>query len=479
MPAVVEAWESRVPLLVLTADRPPELRDVGAGQAIDQVKLYGTAAKWFVEVGTHEPSRATALHMRGLACRAVATAAGGRPGPVHLNFPLREPLAPVREKLDPADWEGRADGRPWVSVVERPGGAPEVPEPVEAAVGAARRGAVVCGSVRGEAPPAVLDFARRAGWPVLADPLSGLRCGPPDRGNVIAHYDLLLRAESFARANRPDLVVRVGDTPTSKPLRAWLAGAEQIVLDPDRAWHEPTREAGTIVAAGPELLAALAGNVSAADGGWLEGWQRADRLVLPELVATPDPFEPKIWAAAADAAPEDAVLWVASSMPVRDVEAFLPSMAKRLRVLSNRGANGIDGTVSSAIGASIGTGVPAVLLTGDLALLHDVGGVMAARRLPATLTIVCANNGGGGIFDHLPLAASADPAAYEEHVVTPSGVEIERVAALADMPYTRAGSLDELAAAVRRGPGLIEVMTDRALNVERHHDLRRRVEAAL
>jgi 2-succinyl-5-enolpyruvyl-6-hydroxy-3-cyclohexene-1-carboxylate synthase len=479
MPAVVEAWESRVPLLVLTADRPPELRDVGAGQAIDQVKLYGSAAKWFVEVGTHEPSRASALHMRGLACRAVATAEGARPGPVHLNFPLREPLAPVREELDPADWQGRADGRPWVSVVEPDDGARRAAGTIAEAVAGSRRGAIVAGSARGEAPLTVLDFARRAGWPVLADPLSGLRCGPPDRANVIAHYDLLLRVERFAGAQRPDLVIRVGDAPTSKPLRAWLAGAEQIVLDPDRAWHEPTREAGTIVPAGPELLAALAGEVTAADGGWLEAWQRADRLVLPELVATPDPFEPKVWAAAADAAPEGAVLWVASSMPVRDVEAYLPSMAKRLRVLANRGANGIDGTVSSAIGAAIGTGAPSILLTGDLALIHDVGGVMAARRLPAELTIVCANNGGGGIFDHLPVAASADPAAYEEHVITPSGVEIERVAALADMPYTRAESLDDLAAAIQRGPGLIEVPTDRATGLERHRDLRARVEAAL
>jgi 2-succinyl-5-enolpyruvyl-6-hydroxy-3-cyclohexene-1-carboxylate synthase len=478
MPAVVEAWESRVPLIVMTADRPPELRDVGAGQAIDQIKLYGSAAKWFVEVGTHEPSRATALHMRGLACRAVATAEGARPGPVHLNFPLREPLAPVPEEVDPADWEGRTDGRPWVSVVEEPS-AGDAPSSIAHAVAGARRGAIVAGSLRGAAPVAVLDFARRAGWPVLADPLSGLRCGPPDRGNVIAHYDLLLRVDGFADAHRPDIVIRLGDTPTSKPLRAWLAAAEQIVLDPDRAWHEPTREAGTIVPAGPELLAALRGDVVPAEAGWLESWQRADRLVLPELVATPDPFEPKVWAAAADAAPDGATVWVASSMPIRDVEAFLPSMAKELRVLSNRGANGIDGTVSSALGAAIGSGRPTILLTGDLALLHDIGGVIAGKRLPAELTIVCANNGGGGIFDHLPVAASADAATYEQHIATPSGVELERVAALADLAYTRAESLDQLTEAIRRGPGLIEVPTDRARNVELHRDLRARVAAAL
>ena len=512
MPAVVEAWESRLPLIVMTADRPPELRDVGAGQAIDQVKLYGSAVKWFVEVGSHEPSRATALHMRGLACRAVATAEGTRPGPVHLNFPLREPLAPVPEELDAAEWEGRADGRPWVRVLAGAGGAgagapgeaagsggaaagagapgeaagsggaapAAVPPELVRLVAGARRGAVIAGSLRGEPPLGVLEFAHRAGWPVLADPLSGLRCGPHDRRNVIAHYDLLLRAAVFAGAHRPDLVVRVGDTPTSKPLRAWLAEAEQVVLDPDRAWHEPTREAGTIVAAGPELLDALGGHVAPAEGDWLESWRSADRLVLPELAGTPFPFEPKLWAAAADAAPAGAVVWVASSMPVRDVEAYLPSMAKPLRVLANRGANGIDGMVSSALGAALGSGAPAILLTGDLALVHDVGGVMASRRLPAAaLTIVCANNGGGGIFDHLPVAGAADAAAYEEHIVTPSGIEPERIAALAGLAYRRAETADALAKAIQAGPGLVEVVTDRARNLEWHRDLRARVEAAL
>jgi 2-succinyl-5-enolpyruvyl-6-hydroxy-3-cyclohexene-1-carboxylate synthase len=346
-------------------------------------------------------------------------------------------------------------------------------------VSGARRGAIVAGGVRGEAPLAALELARSAGWPVLADALSGLRCGPPDRANVVAHYDLLLRVQRFADEHRPDLVIRVGDTPTSKPLRAWLAGCEQVVLDPDRAWHEPTREAGTLVAAGPELLGALAAHAAAADGGWLESWQRADRTVLPALVATPDPFEPRVWGAAADAAPEDATLWVASSMPIRDVEAFLPSMAKRLRVLSNRGANGIDGMASSALGAALAGPGRTLLLTGDLALLHDLGGLMAARRLGAELTIVCANNGGGGIFDHLPVAASADPDAYERHIATPSGIELERVAALADLPHVLAASSADVEEAVRGGPALIEVRTDRARNLELHRDLRARVEAAL
>jgi 2-succinyl-5-enolpyruvyl-6-hydroxy-3-cyclohexene-1-carboxylate synthase len=363
--------------------------------------------------------------------------------------------------------------------VLKPPPAAGAPPAVEALVGSARRGAVVAGSLRGDPPLAALELARRAGWPLLADPLSGLRCGAPEQGNVIAHYDLLLRAEAFAAGHRPDLVVRVGDTPTSKPLRAWLAGTDQVVLDPDGAWHEPTREAETIVPAGPELLGALAEHASAAEPDWLESWARADRLVPAALAEVPDPFEPKVWAAVADAAPAGAVLWVASSMPIRDVEAYVPSGAKPLRFLSNRGANGIDGMASSALGAALASGAPALLLTGDLALLHDLGGLVAARRLGAELTIVCANNGGGGIFDHLPVAGAADPELYRQHILTPSGVEIERVAALADLPHVLAESAAEVAQAVRGGPALIEVRTDRARNVELHRDLRARVKAAL
>jgi 2-succinyl-5-enolpyruvyl-6-hydroxy-3-cyclohexene-1-carboxylate synthase len=186
-----------------------------------------------------------------------------------------------------------------------------------------------------------------------------------------------------------------------------------------------------------------------------------------------------VWRAVFDAAPDVATVWVASSMPIRDAEAYVPSNEKRIACLSNRGANGIDGTIASATGAALAGGEPTLVLIGDVALLHDIGGLLAARRLGADLTVVCANNGGGNIFDHLPVAASAETAAYEEHIVTPTGIELERVAALADMPYTLAESLDELTAAIETGPGLIEVRTDRARNVELHRDLRRRVEAAL
>jgi len=469
LPAVVEAHEARVPLIVLTADRPPELRDTGAGQAIDQIKLYGSAAKWFVEVGNHEPGRDAAVYHRALACRAFFTAAGGRPGPVHLNFPLREPLAPVPEDLDEGDWAGRRDGDPWVNVWEperfAAGGILEtVSRP---------RGAIVCGPGAGDLVGPVVQLAAATDWPLLAEPASGLRCGGHDRTRVIAHYDALLRDQEWATAHLPDVVLRIGDTPTSKPLRAWLAQSRQVILDPHITWHEPTRSAQSILALDPAITCrqlAETIRVKRADG-WLDGWRRADRLVPAALDAMPDPFEPKIWAALSESLPEGALVWVSSSMPIRDVESFFPSVSRSIRFLANRGANGIDGVVSSAAGAALASADRrAWLLTGELALLHDVGGLLAAARAGAELTIVCANNGGGGIFDFLPLAEHGAGATYEEHVVTPSGVDLRRVAELAGIEHRTASTPDEVRAAAAQ-PGLVEVRTDRAENVRLHREL--------
>jgi 2-succinyl-5-enolpyruvyl-6-hydroxy-3-cyclohexene-1-carboxylate synthase len=461
-PAVIEAWHARVPLIVLTADRPPELREVGAGQSIDQVKLYGSAVKWFVEVGTHEPHRETAIHHRALACRAYWTAAGDRPGPVHLNFPLREPLAPQPEPLDAADWEGRPDGRPWSELREHTA-TPHSDDVQELAARIADepRGAIVCGPISEPIAEPAARLAAACGWPLLAEPTSGVRCGPHDRSHVIAHYDVLLRVERFAHEHAPGLVLRVGDMPTSKPLRGWAAQARQVVLDPHAAWHEPTRRAELLVkSAAVPALAALAAATEVRrpthHESWLGGWRRADALVPQALAKAPDPFEPKVLAALEPELPDGAIVWLSSSMPVRDVEAYFPASPKRLRFLSNRGANGIDGVVSSAAGAALATGSPTWLLTGELALLHDVGGLLAARRAGADLRVICLNNGGGAIFDFLPVAEHADPALYEEHIATPAAVELSAL-----------------------GPEIREVRSDRRTNVELHRRLVDAVAAGL
>jgi 2-succinyl-5-enolpyruvyl-6-hydroxy-3-cyclohexene-1-carboxylate synthase len=464
-PAVVEAHESRVPLIVLTADRPPELREVGAGQAIDQIKLYGTAAKWFVEVGTHEPGRETAIHHRALACRAYWTAAGGRPGPVHLNFPLREPLAPMAEEraLDSADWAGRADGRPWTELREH-ASAPHSDDVHEVAsrMAAESRGVIVCGPIDEEIADSAARLAAETGWPLLAEPTSGVRCGDHDRSHVSAHYDVLLRVPEFAEAHRPALVLRVGDMPTSKPLRALVTESSQIVVDPHGAWHEPTRRAELVLhAAAAPTLDALASAVEMRTAGreesWARSWREADAKVWAAVEQAPDDFEGRILAGIEPELPEEAVVWVSSSMPIRDVEAYFPPSPKRLRFLANRGANGIDGVVSSAMGAAIATGLPTWVLIGELALQHDAGGLLAARRSGVDLTIVCLDNGGGGIFDFLPVAEHADPAAYETHIATPSA-EVDLTALW---------------------PGLREHRTDRRRNVPLHRELVERVAESL
>jgi 2-succinyl-5-enolpyruvyl-6-hydroxy-3-cyclohexene-1-carboxylate synthase len=279
---------------------------------------------------------------------------------------------------------------------------------------------------------------------------------------VIAHYDVLLRVEEFAAKNAPGIVLRVGDMPTSKPLRALVAESSQIVLDPHGAWHEPTRTAELIMeaAAAPALDAlatALEVRSAERDEGWLEGWESGDRVVAEAVHAAPDDFEGKILASIEPELPENAVVWVSSSMPIRDVEAYFPQSPKRIRFLANRGANGIDGVVSSALGAGIATGLPTWVLIGELALQHDAGGLLAARRAGVPLEILSINNGGGGIFDFLPVAEHADPAAYEAHIATPS--EDVDLAAL--------------------WPGLREVRTDRRQNVRLHRELVARVARSL
>jgi 2-succinyl-5-enolpyruvyl-6-hydroxy-3-cyclohexene-1-carboxylate synthase len=474
-PAVIEAHEARVPLVVLTADRPPELREVGAGQTIDQVKLYGAAAKWFFEVGTHDATPERMRWMRALACRAVWTAVEGRPGPVHLNFALRDPLVPPVE-LGPDLAPGRDGGRPWL-LRSTPG---------EDAAAGGRALAVVARDahrpvvVAGRAEPgldAIAPACERLGWPLLADPLSGARRGAA----AVAHYDLLLRSSAFAAAQRPDLVVRCGDLPTSKPLRAWLdelgPSVTQLAFDPQCAWQDPSGALHAALAADPAAtLVATAGHAPAADPAWLARWRAADAragAAIDEVLGD-SLSEPRVARELGARLPAGATLFVASSMPVRDVEGYVAVRADAPRVLCNRGANGIDGTVSSAFGAAAVCDGPVVLLIGDVALAHDVGGLLAARRTTLSLTIVLLNNDGGGIFEFLPIAGERD--AFEEHIATPHGMDFAHAAALYGCAYEQIATVDEFRAALRRipdepGTSILEVRTDRAANLALHRAL--------
>ena len=452
LPAVIEAREARVPLIVLTADRPPELREVGAGQTIDQLKLYGSAAKWFFEVGTHAATPDRERWIRRLAFRAYETAVGGRPGPVHLNFPLREPLV-LDEPLPPA---AEAPARR----------ARRAAPPAAIDLDPGPRAVIVAGRhERDDGLGESLAAAAAAlGTPLLADPLSGARRGPA----AIAHYDALLRDRTFAAAQRPDTVVRIGDLPTSKPLRQWLAtlDARQVAFDPEGAWQDPAGVVSEVLDADPAAWArAVEGGGAASPAGadWLDTWRSADAAAADGIAAALGDglSEPAVARALADLPPEVTV-FTASSMPVRDVETFWPALDAPPRVLAHRGANGIDGTLAAAFGAAA-AGARVVVHLGDVALAHDLGALLTAKRLDIPLTIVLVDNAGGGIFDFLRVATQHD--AYEEHVATPTDLDAERIAALFDLTYEPVEDLR----AIREAPGtLLHIRTDRVENVGLH-----------
>jgi 2-succinyl-5-enolpyruvyl-6-hydroxy-3-cyclohexene-1-carboxylate synthase len=491
-PAICEADHAAVPLLVLTADRPPELRGIGAGQAIDQLKLYGSSVRWFCEVGTHEADDGGLLHHRSTACRAFAAARGEpRPGPVHLNFPLREPLAPLAEDgavsaTDPLALEGRG-ARPLTAVT------PIDMEPsqflldeVAGHIAEAGVGIIVAGrQLDPELREPLAHLARAAGYPILAEPTSQLRCGPHDRSHVVTAYDLLLRDERFRENAAPDLVLRFGEMPTSKPLRSWLAesGADQIVVDPFGGWNEPNRRAAALLRADPTELAAgwaaRLGEARPAPAMWLEAERAAREAIEGELSDLGSPTEPGLQLALGAAYADGELVYTASSMPIRDQEAFLPAAEADTTFLCNRGANGIDGLISSGIGAAHATGKPTTILTGDLGLLHDIGGLAALRDVPTPVRIVVVDNDGGGIFHFLPQQEALPNNEFEALLGTPRGVDVAKAASLFDLPHRRLDSLGQLPAALAAGTGLIELKTDRETNAALHQQLIERVRTAL
>ena len=483
-PAICEADESAVPLVALTADRPAELRGIGAGQTIDQVKLYGSAVRWFCEVGTHEADDDGLLHMRSTACRALAAARGEpRPGPVHLNLPWREPLAPIPVEGAVAATEALAlqgrGARPLTAVT------PIDLEPstflldeVAGHIAEARSGVIVAGR---QLDPGLREplarLARVAGFPILAEPTSQLRCGPHDLSCVVSTYDLLLRDERFRDSVRPDLVLRFGGMPTSKPLRAWLTscGADEIVVDPWGGWNEPSRKAAALLRADPTELAAgwaaRIGEQRPAPTRWLEAEAAAREAVAAALAEIDEPTEPGLHAALGAAHADGDLVYTASSMPIRDQEAFLAPSTTDALFLCNRGANGIDGLVSSGIGAAKATGRPTTIVTGDLGLLHDVGGLAALREVSTPVRIVVIDNDGGGIFGFLPQAEALDGDEFEALLGTPRGVDVGQAASLFSLPHRDVAALAELPEALAAGTGLIEVKVDRRANVEVHRGL--------
>ena len=490
-PAVVEARVGRVPLIVLTADRPPELRDVGAPQTIDQIRLYGAYPKWSVEVAVPETSPDLLRYARTLAGRAAATALAEPAGPVHLNFPFREPLVP----MPPDDWAGftieRAGHEPYVAASSAPR---VLDDPALAGLAAelsqARRGIIICGPQFDAAlAEPVARLASALGMPLLADPLSLVRCGPHAHDAIIDSYDAFLRDVRVCQQLQPDVVLRFGAMPTSKPVLLFVQrfpGARHIVIG--AGWEDPTLLAAQMIDADPVRTceALLEQTVPATSRDWLERWRAVDDVsrtaITAEMATFAEPFEGRVFADLAEILPSDTILWASSSMPVRDLDTFFPASERAIRFLSNRGANGIDGVISSALGASTVSNGPTVLAIGDIAFYHDMNGLLAAKLHELNATIVLLNNDGGGIFSFLPQAAQ--PEHFEALFGTPHGLDFRQAAMLYDARYRLADDTVTLRDAVALAlfePGLkiIELRTTRERNVELHARIWRAVSAVL
>jgi 2-succinyl-5-enolpyruvyl-6-hydroxy-3-cyclohexene-1-carboxylate synthase len=498
-PALCEADEAAVPLIALTCDRPSELRGIGAGQTIDQIALYGTAVRWFCEVGTHDADDAGLLHMRATACRAFAAAAGDpRPGPVHLNVSWRDPLGPEPREGDltatsPAALFGRGDDLPLTEVYS-PALAPRDDDVAAIAtdIREAERGIIVAGRQPDPAlGQALAELSAVTGYPLLAEPTSQARV-TGDRGCQIWAYDAIARLRP--RALEPELVLRFGDLPTSKALREWLAsldGCAQLVVDPQGDWNDATRKAGMLVRADPvglahRLTGMLPGEAAIAHD-WGGTWERAGEAAAREIAAELDGLdeltEPGVHAALSAIYAEGELVYTASSMPVRDQEAFLTPVPASPLFLANRGANGIDGTVSSAIGAATASGRPAWVVLGDLALHHDSNGLAALRHCPIPVRIVVLNNDGGGIFEFLPQAGQVARDEFEAIFGTPLGLDLTALAGVHGVEYRRISRLAELGELTGNRHLLLEVRVDRQANVAVHRALwesaRQAVEIAL
>ena len=486
-PAVVEAHQAAVPMLAVTADRPPELIGVGAPQTIEQRELYGAAARWYCEPGP--PTLDGSVWWRDLARDAWHRTSGTLPGPVHVNLAFREPLIgspfalpPARDPLPPA-----VPGARWGLMDE------DVARITSAISG--RTGVIVAGVRSATGVPkaaaddadAILELAGALGWPILADGPSGVREPSPA---VVSTFDAILRSRVFAASHRPEVVIRFGGLLASKVTNQWLAssGAHQIAIDrfgrspdPDGVVaHSFTSE---IAMACDQIVAALP---DPAPDSWTHDWQVADasawRAIITMLSRSGDASEPAVALDVVALVPDEGTVVVSSSMPVRDVEAFAVPR-EGVRIFSNRGANGIDGVTSTAVGVAL-SGAPTVLLTGDVAFLHDSNGLIGAGRRDLSMVVVVVDNDGGGIFHFLPQRDELPPEQFETLFGTPHGVDIAATAEALGLPVdrvnTRAGLQAAIAGALTRGgTRVVVVRSDREANVAVHSAISEAVVAAV
>ncbi len=487
-PAVVEADLSHTPFLILSANRPPELRGVGANQTIDQIGMFGTRTRWSEAVGAAEDLSSSNPYWRSIVCRAIASTLGlgNPPGPVHLDLAFREPIIPAVDdgRVVGAVFESETDGRsgqsPWTGASLDPPGIPVMAFPEELRQPA---GVVVIGESRFAESGAML--AHNEGWPMIAEPTSSMRGGMALRSEsgdlslpamTTAHH--LVSNTSFVNAMAPDIVVKFGRANLSSAIETYSRNASQyVVVDPD-GWADPGRGSQLMLKAVP-----ISTRFSPpARSEWLDGWQRMDasvRRVIDGILDRLDlPTEPRAARDTVRAVGEGGTLIAASSMPIRDLNLFMEP--KRMRIVGNRGASGIDGFVSTALGVAANCQSAPVALAGDLSVLHDSNGFLTTPRHDCVFVVI--NNDGGGIFSFLPQARLTT--GFERLFGTPHGRSFAKLAAFHDVGYELIETADALIPAIELarqagGVGLVEVRTDRQANMDLHRDLSEGVNHAI
>ncbi len=483
LPAVVEANHAGVPLIVCTADRPPELRGWGAGQTIDQVEMFGTNVRWFADLP--DPSEWSRQQASMAATRTLDRCTGRRRGPVHLNWPLREPLEPVGAVPVAAPIQPRHnDVQPFRLSDDALG------DLTNREKGVIIVGPDIAASIAEEHELAewILEFAMTVAWPIFAEPITQLRRGHR-RGDdhVMNAIDHLCKHSDVVDALVPDVVLRLGASPTSKPVRQWLERVRPrhvLLIDPEERWNDASFTATEHHAAPLMSVLGRARRLGAgvrARSQWLDRWHELDQIASRQVDSALDAgprLSGRVVREMVDALPEGAVVMTSNSMPVRDLDAFLPNGGASVSFVANRGASGIDGITSTALGLASQSDGPVLAFIGDLALLHDVGALFGAARAGLHLTIVCIDNDGGGIFSLLPIAARADDVDFETLFGTPHGIDLASLDGTAGVRVEEVGEQDDLAAAViaatastEPGVDIVLVRVDRDADVAQRRDI--------
>jgi 2-succinyl-5-enolpyruvyl-6-hydroxy-3-cyclohexene-1-carboxylate synthase len=491
-PAIIEARESRVPLLVLTADRPPELRDCNAGQTVDQQKLYGSYPNWYSELAVPSLDLELLAYLRQTVIHAWERSLYPIPGCVHLNLPFRDPLAPIPQPAAQAFAAQFDENNFFIGIRNRQvmrgdRGAesfcPASPSsPFSPFIPSdwllSRPGILIAGIAQPRSPQSycasIAHLSKLLGLPVLAEGLSPLRNYADLNPYLISTYDVILRNAVWADKLTPDWVIRVGDMPTSKELRQWLARIQprQWIIDPDDRNLDPLHGKTTHLRLSVEQVATCLSNQLVSPTmptdymkQWGEAEEQVRRSIDQTLSQLDEPFEGKVAWLLSQHLPLQTPIFVANSTPVRDVEWFWKPGHTAIQPYFNRGANGIDGTVSTALGMAHRQ-QSSVLLTGDLTLLHDTNGLLLKQRLVGHLTIVLINNNGGGIFEMLPIAPFDPP--FEEFFATPQAIDFAQLCATYGVDYELIQNWEHLIQQLnplpKAGIRVLEVRCDRKAN---------------